>query len=240
MSKKFEKDAMGTRMKENYENRTRYYVPRRVPVIIRIDGRAFHSYVKKIKAKKPYDLEFMDRMNQTALYLCSEIQGSNFAYVASDEITIVITDFDDVNTEMWFDGNIQKMASVSASIATAFFNSYKNNNQNILATFDSRVFVIPDRVEVYNNIYWRYKDWLRNSVSMLARNSFSHKELQGKKISDMHEMLHSKDVNWAKENDAFKNGRIIFRKDGKFIVETCPELPKNKKFIENLIPTYGY
>ena len=120
---KASKDSLGTRMKENYENRTRYLLPRRTNIIIRIDGKAFHSYTKGLD--RPIDQGLTDDMNETTKYLCENIQGAKFGYVQSDEISILITDYEDITTDGWFDNNLQKMCSISASMATAKFNELR-------------------------------------------------------------------------------------------------------------------
>lgn len=238
-TKKTSKDSLGDRMKA-YEAVTQTSLPRRTYAVMRLDGRAFHSYVKKIKATKPFDLELMAKMNMLAQYLCEKIQGAQFAYVQSDEISILITDFEKVDTQSWFGGNVQKMVSISASEATAYFNSF-NSHGDPIATFDSRVFTIPDPVEVYNCFLWRMRDWERNSIQMLARDSFSHKELQGKGRSDMHEMLHTKQKNWAKLPDDVKRGRLIKRSsEGGWETVAMFELPKQKEAFQKLIPVPGY
>ena len=110
------KDDLGDRQKKFYEDRTRYKLPRRTNTIIRLDGKSFHSLCKNFE--KPFDKEFSDVMDNTALYLCQNIQGAVIAYVQSDEITILLTDYQKLTTDAWFDGNIQKIVSVSASMAT--------------------------------------------------------------------------------------------------------------------------
>jgi tRNA(His) 5'-end guanylyltransferase len=213
-----ESNSLGDRMKSYYENVSRYYLTRKIPVILRIDGKAFHTFTKNFK--KPFDDSFSILMERTAIKLCEEIQGSKCAYKQSDEISILITDLDDIKTEAWFDYNIQKMVSVSASIATAIFNKYHfideydtlsyytpAKNERI-ACFDSRVFNIPIH-EVENYFIWRQKDWIRNSIMMLARSYFSHKELKNKNGLDVHEMLCDKNVNWTDLEDKWKNGVFI-------------------------------
>ena len=218
-------DLLGERMKENYEHRTRSFVPRRTYTLIRLDGKAFHTYTKGLN--KPFDHELIEDMNAAVMALLGEIQGAVFAYTQSDEISVLLTDFARPQTCAWFDGNIQKIASVSASIMTAEFNRLRlNRNRNdwnsnkesqfpgteTLAYFDSRVFTIPDRTEVMNYFRWRQQDCIRNSVSMVAQSNFSHKELHGKSQSDMHDMLHNKGVNWATDfTDGEKNGRLIVK-----------------------------
>lgn len=227
-------DALSTRMKENYEHRTRYYLPRRTNIIARYDGKAFHSYTKY--CQKPFDDSLMSYMDAAGIALCEEIQGAKCCYIQSDELNVLITDYDDITTEAWFDNNIQKICSVGASIATggfyrarltdllnqAYRNKYCWQSQEALQAekipnFDGRCFSIPDLVEVANYFNWRNKDWLRNSVSMLCRSYYSHKEMEGKSVSDMHEMLYAKNVNWNNLAPKYKRGRLILRK--KYLTE---------------------
>ena len=116
-------DKLGNRMKEQYENRSRTLLPRRTYTIIRIDGKAFHTYTRGLK--RPFDSDLMLDMDTTAAYLCKNIMGAKMAYVQSDEISLVLTDFDNIGSQAWFDNNVQKMASVSASMATASFNALR-------------------------------------------------------------------------------------------------------------------
>lgn len=247
-TKKTSKDGLGDRMK-TYEAVTQMVLPRRTYAILRLDGRAFHSLVKKMKAEKPFDMKLMDLMNRTAKYLCENIQGVQFAYVQSDEISLLLTDFEKVDTQSWFGGNVQKMVSISAAMATSFFQTklifggfnLDWDNGAPFAMFDSRVFIIPDPVEVYNCFLWRVRDWERNSIQMLSRSIYSHKDLQGKRREDMHEMLHKKDKNWAKLPDEIKRGRIIQRNaEGSWAVLPMYKLPEQKATFQALIPSPGY
>ena len=175
------KDELGDRMKSQYEDRTRFFLPRRTYTIIRVDGKAFHTLTKNFK--RPFDRTLMDMMDATAKALCKEIQGSCFAYTQSDEISVLLTDFEKITTCAWFDGNIQKMVSVAAACATMAFNEElmrRGLANNHKAMFDARVFTIPDAVEVENYFVWRQNDASRNSVQMAARAAYSHKELEGK------------------------------------------------------------
>jgi tRNA(His) guanylyltransferase len=194
------KHAIMTRMKNNYESRNQTYLTRRTPVIMRIDGKAFHTYTKGLN--KPFDKGLIEDMQQTAIYLCQNIQGAKCAYTQSDEISILITDYDTLTTDAWFDYNVQKMTSISASLATAKFNQLRLNriikemdpenftdgecidyilqNKIILANFDSRVFNIP-KEEVANYFLARQEDAVSNSISMLAQSLYSHNELHKKK-----------------------------------------------------------
>lgn len=226
--------AIADRMKA-YENCYRNYLPNGFDVIIRVDGRAFHTLTKGFY--KPFDTVFMDTMKETAAALCREIQGVKFAYVQSDEISLWLN-YDYENGEQpWFGNNIQKMVSVSASVATISFNrAFKNNVSKFLsnvigdeyensihfnqcltyisnidtATFDSRVFILP-REEVANYFLWRTKDMERNSIQMVARSLYSHKELVGKKTSDLHELIYQKGQNWNNYPGDMKHGTVIVK-----------------------------
>jgi len=217
------KDQLGDRMKDFYEDRTRYKLGRRTNTIIRIDGKAFHTYTKGLN--RPFDSGLMEDMNKTAEFLCQNIQGAKFAYVQSDEISILVTDYDDISTHAWFDGNIQKMSSIAASLATAEFNRLRlarklyNDPTSVfpeiissykLAMFDARVFQIPYQEEVINYFIWRQQDATRNSISSVAQAHFSTKELHGKKTNQMQDMLMlEKGINWNDFMPREKRGSII-------------------------------
>lgn len=236
------KDQLGGRMKDFYEDRTRYKLARRTNTIIRIDGKAFHTYTKGLQ--RPFDQGLMEDMNKTTEYLCQNIQGAKFGYVQSDEISILITDYDDITTHAWFDGNLQKMASIAASLATAKFNQLrmvrftKNNvdkdasiaslilNQTMnpeeiesfkLAMFDARVFQIPYQEEVVNYFIWRQQDATRNSISSVAQSLYSHKDLDGKKTDQMQEMIFQKGINWNDYTPREKRGALIRKVEKKFV-----------------------
>jgi tRNA(His) guanylyltransferase len=220
-----QKDSLGDRMKGHYENRTRYLLPRRTYTIIRVDGKAFHAYTKG--CERPFDVPLAEDMDFTAVALCRQIEGAQLAYVQSDEISLLVTDFADNQTQAWFDGNLQKLASISASIATAHFNSFRwqrlllggsreANSPNLLgeriAYFDSRAFTIPDPVEVENYFIWRQQDATRNSISMTAQAHLPHERLQGKTSDEMQEMLwQEKGINWNDMPGGFKRGRCVVR-----------------------------
>lgn len=215
------KDDLGDRMKGQYEDRTRYLLPRRTFTIIRLDGKAFHTYTRGLE--KPFDNDLFADIDNAIIAMLPEIQGAVFAYTQSDEISILLTDFALPTTSAWFDGNLQKICSVSASLITAEFNalridrgSHTSNTEAckevVPAYFDARVFTIPDRIEVMNYFIWRNQDASRNSVSMVAQAHFSHKELQGVSTTGMHEYLHNKGVNWATDySDREKNGALIVK-----------------------------
>jgi len=247
------KDQLGDRMKTFYEDRTRHFLPRRTYTIIRIDGKAFHTYTKGLP--RPFDWNLVNDMDATAAFLCKNIQGAKCAFVQSDEISIVLTDFDKITTDAWFDGNIQKITSISASMATSKFNQlrllrYGNIidktliEDQVLAFFDSRCFTIPSESEVINYFIWRQQDTVRNSISSVAQSEFSSKQLHGKKTNEMQEMLFSeKGINWDKFDPKLKRGRMIvkeqFEKDGAFrsrwVSIAPPTFTQERSFLENLL-----
>lgn len=208
------KDELGERMKR-YENITRQSLPPRTYTVIRLDGKAFHTYTKGFA--RPYDTRLMRVMDNTAIALMERLQHVRYAYVQSDEISILMSDFDNIHTDAWFKGNIQKIVSVSASIATAHFNNGMYLDEEIMANmdkiayFDSRVWTIPDRNEVFNYFLWRQQDATRNSIQMGAQKLYKQKELDGKDTSELQELMWQKGQNWNDYPVGFKRGRVIIR-----------------------------
>jgi len=224
-------DSLGDRMKI-YESAYRISLPIRMPVILRIDGKAFHTYTKG--CKRPVDKGLVDCMDETAKYLCKNIQGAQVAYVQSDEISILLNNYQEIDTQSWFDNNLQKMVSISASMASVAFtmNSWRiwgydeqdyDGNEcgsPILkpAYFDSRAFVMPES-DVCNYFLWRQQDATRNSVQMLARTLYSHKQLENKANAELQELCFQKGTNWNDCPTTQKRGRCIVKqttlKEGK-------------------------
>lgn len=215
-------DSLGARMKENYEQVTRTFLPRRTYTIIRLDGKAFHTYTRALV--RPFDGGLIEDMQETTRGLCEQIEGAVFGYTQSDEISLLLTDFGNKETQAWFSGNVQKIVSVSASIATARFNRLRDLRhrhaeyvlnrdlpRNSLAYFDSRVFTIPDPVEVENYFIWRQKDATRNAIQMAAQAVYSHKQLHGKGWSDLNEMLFQKGINFNDYHPHEKRGSMIVK-----------------------------
>ena len=230
-------DALGDRMKR-YEGVSRNYLTRRTPVIIRLDGKAFHTFTRGFK--KPYDDILMGSMQRTMQYLCQNIQGCVLGYTQSDEITLVLTDYEKLTTDAWFGYNIQKCASVAASMATMYFNKiFEEGCESFLnavmhfqdediegdylealekaidkgAMFDARVFNIP-KEEVCNCLIWRQQDATRNSIQSAGRYYFSHKQLHNKNCNQIQEMLFQEHgVNWNDYPDNFKRGTACFKQE---------------------------
>lgn len=209
------KDSLGDRMKR-YEVVSKHRVMPRTPVIIRLDGKAFHTWVKSFTTDS-FDETLHDVFVKATMYLCAQIQNATFGFTQSDEISILLNDWKTLTTQQWFNGNISKMTSISASLCTGFFNklvqqrSYKDGKDLPLALFDSRVFNVPLN-DVRNYFLWRIQDMERNSVSMLARVHFSHKEVQGLSTKDMKaKLLTDKGVVWDDMDQWKKDGSIVYR-----------------------------
>lgn len=220
------KDALGDRMKD-YENAYRFQLPKRTYAIFRVDGNAFHTYCKGLE--KPFDYDFVEDMNSTAMELCRTIQNAKFAFVQSDEISIFVHE-EGKDSQAWFANNIQKMTSISASVATSKFNELRlrrymeesmgailQNNvtmEDVIsrfrsANFDSRVFIMPSIIEVYNYFLWRQRDATKNSISAGAQALYSHSELESKNGIDKQELMFQKGVNWNDYDPGVKRGRFI-------------------------------
>ncbi len=188
-------DSIGDRFKLNYEAPSKHLLLRRTPVIVRVDGRAFHTFTRRFQ--KPFDGKFIDSMIIAANSLAGEMQGFKLGYVQSDEASFVLTDYDDLQTQPWFGYVKSKVESISAAKMTfAFARCLRLMGINEEALFDARAFNVPE-AEIVNYFVWRARDWHRNSVSMYARAHFSHKELLHKSVRDMHDMLVSIGRNWA-------------------------------------------
>lgn len=257
------KDNLGDRMK-SYENITRTYLPGRMPIIIRIDGKAFHTFTKGFK--KPFDDILMRAMEETAAVLCRDIEGVKVAYTQSDEISLLITNNDTWETQPWFGNNLQKMASVAASIATLAFNRAFWHEVNMLnndylntegterlnvycravekgATFDARVFVLPAD-EVCNAFIWRQQDAIRNSIQSVGQANFSHKELMNKSCEDIKQMLVEKNIKWESYPLACQRGVCIVKKPVKVKAQidmkagTYMEMTRNRWTVDDNIPLF--
>lgn len=244
------KDPLGQRIKQNYELRNRYYLTRRMPVILRLDIRAAHSYCKPLKDR--FDPNFMKVMNLTAIKLCEEIQGAQFAYLQSDEISILLHDYKKLTSDAWFNYNQSKVESISAAIASVEFT--KNSwmiwseiffNDIRSAYFDSRAFNAPE-AEICNIFLWRQLDATRNSINSLAQSLYSHKELQNKSCNELQEMCFQKGHNWNDLPTSWKRGRCGVKTTYEFgdttrskwlVDEEIPEFSKNRQYIEKYLAT---
>lgn len=246
-------DNLGIRMK-NYEQRNQYYLQKRTPVIIRVDGKAFHTFTRNLK--KPFDSIFVNAMIQTMEHMAIDMQNCIFAYQQSDEITFVLKDYSQLNTEAWFDYRTDKLCSVSASMATYYFNIYfREKAERIIATspnseysdilrrtiispamFDARCFNVP-REEVINLIYWRQLDAVRNSIQAAGQAKFSHKQLMGKSCKMIKEMLEENGTPWENLPTYLQRGTCAIREGKEWITDySMPMLVKEgREYLEALI-----
>lgn len=235
------KDSIGNRMKLNYEKANSYRLTRRVPVIVRIDGRAFHTFTKRFQ--RPFDNDFRSLMLTTMNFVADQMQGFKLAYMQSDEISFLITDFDYFETQPWFGYELAKINSVTASMASAIFNktlsllpdNYQSDNP---PCFDCRAFNIP-REEVANYFRWRFQDCVRNSIQAVGQAFFSNKQLHKKSQKDVLNMLKDIGLDWEEEvPNKFKYGTIktnlettsnvdIIMKSSMFI-NACDKLMREK------------
>ncbi len=195
-------------------------------VVIRVDGRAFHTYTRG--AKEPFDEMLQSSMNEVARELCENIQGAQLAYVQSDEVSVIVSAGNGAN--IWFDGNIQKMCSISAAIASTrmTLESPRVFGKMRVAQFDSRVFVLP-KEEVINYLIWRQSDAARNAVQMLARSLFSHKQLLGKSCDVMKQMVREAGKPWENEDIGSTRGRCVIKQSFQANVEYVDKRTKQVK-----------
>lgn len=204
------KDNLGDRMK-SFEQCFRTFIPTGMPIVLRLDGKSFHSYTKG--CKRPIDENLVNCMNETVKYLCANLQGAQLGYVQSDEISILINNYTSLESQPVFGNSLNKILSISAGMASAFFTMNSAsifNGVPKLAVFDSRLFVLP-KEEVNNSFLWRQQDCTRNSIQMLARSLYSHKELHNKNTSDLQELCFQKGINWNDLPTYQKRGRCIVK-----------------------------
>ena len=229
---KFDKDSLGNRQK-TYEAVYKQTLVQKAPIVIRIDGKAFHSFTKKMA--KPFDDLIIDTMQKTMLELCKDLATCKFGYTQSDEITLVCICDDVIRTEGLFKYKAQKIISIVASKTTKYFNKifyenmqklennpkeYKNvvdiniyKNKLFEAEFDCRVMNIPEW-DVINNIIWRQQDATRNSIQMLGQAYFTQKELEKKNCSEiMDKLMNEKNINWNNLEIYKKRGSCCYRKE---------------------------
>ena len=256
-------DALSIRMKSFYETVPKLKLMRKCPVILRLDGRNFHSVTRGLK--RPFDEILAKTMKDTMKYLCENVQGCVLGYNQSDEISLLLIDYQNIDTSAWFDYEVQKLCSISAGMATLAFNKAfeKRANEYIDAVmdmqdsdletekkyittlkkiidkgamFDSRCFNIP-KEEVTNYFYWRQVDATRNSIQMVGQANFPHNELQHKSRSDIQDMLMlKKGINWNDCPTWQKRGSCCIKKE--YNCENNILAVRKKWTIDNDIPIF--
>ncbi len=223
-------DSLGDRMKA-YEAIPRISLTRRLPMIIRVDGKAFHTLTRGLE--RPWDPRFVHVMQEVAKKLCAGISGAQLGYVQSDEVSVLVRDDMTLQTQPWFGKDLQKIVSVSASIAGVVFSRLWEKD----AHFDARAFVLPP-AEVTNYFVWRQQDAVRNSIEALGQAHFSARELHRKSCNEIQEMLYSqKGVNWNDVPSHLKRGACALRQV--YMVESSEGPVERSQWVVDLeVPTF--
>jgi tRNA(His) 5'-end guanylyltransferase len=220
-------DDLGKRMKQ-YESVFHSQLPKRIPVICRIDGRSFHAVSRK-RFGKSWNMEFVEMMIETVKHVQKDMQGCDFVYSQSDEASFLLVDYRTIRTNSWFDYDVQKLTSISASLASAKFSQLYGKP----VSFDGRVFSIPADGEVVNYFIWRSQDCLRNAVQMAGQEHFSPKQLHGKSCNDIQEMLFQEHgINFNDYPTIRKRGFCIV--NGKLDNE-IPIFTKDRHYIQKFV-----
>jgi tRNA(His) guanylyltransferase len=208
-------DKLGDRIKR-YEAVSNTLLTRRTPVVIRVDGKAFHTWTKGMG--RPYDTRLSYAMVGAAVRTAKSMQGFRGGYVQSDEATFVLADFDTLETEAWYGYEVSKLTSITASLFTGHFNQCISNRVGTPAAFDARAFNVP-LDDVPNALLWRQFDWERNSIQMLGRAHFSQRQMQNASNLDIYHMLKRKGIDPdTARTDRDKWGTWLAR-DGRNILE---------------------
>ncbi len=254
---------LAKRMKD-YEAVSKSKLMKRCPVIVRIDGKAHHTFTRRFK--RPYDEIYLKSMQETAKFLCENVQGCVLSYQQSDEISLILVDYETLNISPYFDYEIQKLCSIIASMATMTFNRCFSENVNDHyfelresgmrtdeaeeqydiyrnaiekgALFDCRVFNIP-KEDVTNNIYWRQIDAIRNSRQMLGQAYFTQRELQRKSCSQIQEMLKTqKGIDWREMPIEFQRGSCCIKEYYLQKQEDDNSIQRSRWIIDKEIPIF--
>lgn len=227
-----------SRMKTNYEQPYSYILPYRMPIIIRLDGKSFHTWTRGLP--KPFDQSLIDCLNTTTIALCKKLDTVQLAYLQSDEISLLLHPYKKLVSEPVYANKIQKLVSITASIFTAHFNHnwvnfFGLNSSPDLAYFDSRCFVLPE-AEVCNYFIARQQDWTRNSIQLLARSLYSHKQLENKKCNELQELCFMKGINWNDLATRLKRGRCVVKQgEGWTVDNEIPEFTKDRAYVEKYL-----
>lgn len=221
--------SLGERMKCYYEEAYKITLPWRMPVVLRFDGRAFHTFTRGMD--KPFDDDFIQAMVAVSLELCGQVMGCALAYVQSDEISLLLHNYRRIESQAWFANELQKCISVSAGMASSVMSLQFGHP----AVFDARAFVLPE-AEVCNYFIWRQQDATRNSVQGYAQSLYSPKQLRGKNKAAMMDMMMDKGMNWNDLPVHKKRGLAIRRDDSGWEVDLEPPIfTQDRGYIEDLL-----
>ena len=203
-------DTLGDRMKAYEAVESERRLDSSLPIMIRLDGRSFHTFTRGME--RPFHLPMSQAMIETARYLIKETHAC-FAYTQSDEISLGYWN-EEPQSQVLFDGRVQKLTSVIAAMATAKFNQETMlrmpQKSHLLPVFDARVFSMPSLEEMANCILFRASDCVKNSITMAASSCHSHKYLQGKNGLDK-KLMKEKGLDWDELPEFFKSGTFLKR-----------------------------
>jgi tRNA(His) guanylyltransferase len=208
-------ESLGERMKFYEAQATAQYLQPFVPWIIRLDGRAFHTFTRGFN--KPFDTDLIRIMQQTTEHLVKATNAC-IGYTQSDEITLVLYT-DAPGTQLFFDGRRDKINSILAAICSVYFSNRmedvvnKINSEHEPPVFDCRCFTVPNKAEALNCLIWREQDAVRNSVQMVGQHYFSPSQLHQKSCNQIQEMLFQQHkINWNDLPDEQKRGTYVRRR----------------------------
>lgn len=211
------KDELGDRLKAQEQMEAGRKANKNLPLMCRLDGRAFHTFTKGLI--RPYDTRLSELMVDTAAYLV-ENTHAKLGYTQSDEITLCWWNKEDSPESVYmFDGKYQKLTSTLAAMASAYFNmrletaipekAFSKTGQ--IQVFDARVWNVSYLEEVYLNFLWRQDDCIKNSISMAAQAKFSPKQLHGVGSEGKKKMLREMGFPWEDEPQFFRTGSYVKR-----------------------------
>ena len=199
-----------------------------LPVMVRIDGKAFHTWTRGLE--RPYSEPLQNLFDDVTGYLVSATNAV-IGYTQSDEISLILWNYEKPDSQIMFDGNVAKLTSVLASMATARFNQlaplHLPQKDGVLAFFDARVWNVPSAEEAINCLIWRELDATRNSIQSAAYALYSQNQLHKVNTSEMQEMIFQKGVNWNDYPARFKRGGYFKRRliERQFTADELTNLP---------------
>lgn len=213
MSKKSEQlDKLGTAMKEFERVEASRRCPPGKPLIVRLDGRAFHTFTRGLH--RPFDPKLTELMKDTTAVLVKELQA-RIGYTQSDEITLVWYVPENSESEYIFGGRYQKLVSISAAMATAVFNkllpNYLPTKSHLTPLFDSRAWCVDNLQDACLCLLWRKFDAVKNSISMVAQAHLSHKTLHKKGSAEKLQMLRDLGDPWENYAESYRQGSFYAR-----------------------------
>lgn len=242
MSKKSEElDKLGNYMKEFEKVETSRKCPLGKPLIVRLDGRAFHSFTQGLT--RPFDNGLSELMRQTTLMLVKELHAL-VGYTQSDEITLIWYIPENSESQYLFGGRYQKIATIAAATATAFFNKnlseFVPKKAHLVPVFDGRAFSVNTLHDAYLCLFWRQTDAIKNSITMTALSHFSHKKLQGVGSSKKLQMLREIGVYWEQYPEKFQRGSFFARVTAEvaFTPEELERIPEKYRPTEPVMRSF--